>query len=77
MKKVYAKLAGGKLNFLRPIYKTSFVKMLSLSSVVALLSSASPVYSKTVSPKEAFLISAKSPSVAFPQSVISVYDDYN
>ncbi|EJF92131.1 hypothetical protein ME9_01632, partial [Bartonella taylorii 8TBB] len=31
----------------------------------------------TVSPKEAFLISAKSPSVAFPQSVISVYDDYN
>ncbi|EJF92154.1 hypothetical protein ME9_01628, partial [Bartonella taylorii 8TBB] len=77
MKKVYAKLAGRKLNFFRPFYKTSFVKMLSLSSVVALLSSASPVYSKTVSPKEAFLISAKSPSVAFPQSVISVYDDYN
>ncbi|WP_208438219.1 hypothetical protein, partial [Bartonella taylorii] len=66
-----------KLNFLRPIYKTSFVKMLSLSSIVALLSSASPVYSKTVSPKEAVLISAKSPSVAFPQSVISVVDDYN
>ncbi|WP_208433786.1 Vomp family autotransporter [Bartonella taylorii] len=77
MKKVYAKLAGGKLNFFRPFYKASFVKMLSLSSIVALLSSASPVYSKTVAPKEAFLISAKSPSVAFPQSVISVYDDYN
>ncbi|WP_208433784.1 Vomp family autotransporter [Bartonella taylorii] len=77
MKKVYAKLAGGKLNFFRPFYKTSFVKMFSLSSIVALLSSASPVYSKTVAPKEAFLISAKSSSIVFPQSVISVYDDYN
>ncbi|WP_208433785.1 YadA-like family protein [Bartonella taylorii] len=77
MKKVYAKLAGRKLNFFRPFYKTSFVKMFSLSSIVALLSSASPVYSKTVAPKEAFLISAKSSSIVFPQSVISVYDDYN
>ncbi|OPB33652.1 hypothetical protein Btaycd_013330, partial [Bartonella taylorii] len=77
MKKVYAKLAGGKLNFFRPFYKASFVKMFSLSSIVALLSSASPVYSKTVAPKEAFLISAKSSSIVFPQSVISVYDDYN
>ncbi|EJF97350.1 hypothetical protein ME9_00436, partial [Bartonella taylorii 8TBB] len=77
MKKVYAKLAGRKLNFFSPVYKASFVKMLSLSSIVALLSSASPVYSKTVSPKEAFLISAKSSSIVFPQSVISVYDDYN
>ncbi|EJF92163.1 hypothetical protein ME9_01621 [Bartonella taylorii 8TBB] len=77
MKKVYAKLAERKLNFFRPFYKASFVKMLSLSSIVALLSSASPVYSKTVAPKEAFLISAKSSSIVFPQSVISVYDDYN
>ncbi|WP_375696241.1 hypothetical protein, partial [Bartonella sp. AC67GZZY] len=77
MKKVYAKSAGGKMNFLRPIYKASFVKILSLSSVVALLSSASPLYSKTVAPKEGLVINAKSSTVSFPQSVISVYDDYN
>ncbi|EJF74222.1 hypothetical protein MCO_01828, partial [Bartonella sp. DB5-6] len=89
MKKVYAKLAGGKKSFLRPFYKASFVKMLSLSSIVALLSGVSPVYSKRVASKEianqvtnsltkeAFLISAKSPAVAFPQRVISVYDYYN
>ncbi|EJF74220.1 hypothetical protein MCO_01829, partial [Bartonella sp. DB5-6] len=77
MKKVYAKLAGSKMRFFRLFYKASFVKMLSLSSIVALLSSVSPVYSKTVASKEAFLISAKSPAVAFPQRVISIYDYYN
>nr|WP_246257414.1 hypothetical protein [Bartonella gabonensis] len=69
MKKLYTKLAGNDSKFSR----FPFIKVLSLTSIVAILSSVSPVFSKT---KEEVSINIKDATVwVFPQSVISVYDD--
>ncbi|WP_273721677.1 MULTISPECIES: Vomp family autotransporter [unclassified Bartonella] len=73
MKKLYTKLAGSDLKFSR----FPFIKVLSLTSIAALLSSVSPVFSKNLDSKEEIstdITDIKTVAVAYPQSVISVYD---
>ncbi|WP_273755645.1 YadA-like family protein [Bartonella sp. MM73XJBT.G] len=71
MNKLYTQLAGSDLKFSR----FPFIKVLSLTSIAALLSSVSPVFSKNLSPKEGVSTDIKTVSVMSPQSVISVYDE--
>ncbi|UNF29242.1 Vomp family autotransporter [Bartonella krasnovii] len=71
MNKLYTQLAGSDLKFSR----FPFIKVLSLTSIAALLSSVSPVFSKNLSPREGVSTDIKAVSVVSPQSVISVYDE--
>ncbi|WP_039761097.1 Vomp family autotransporter [Bartonella queenslandensis] len=71
MKKSYAKLAGSELKFSR----FPFIKVVSLTSIVALLSSVSPVFSENLVSGGRIATNIESAVVAYPQSVISVYDD--
>ncbi|WP_212111014.1 Vomp family autotransporter [Bartonella queenslandensis] len=71
MKKSYAKLAGSELKFSR----FPFIKVVSLTSIVALLSSVSPVFSENLVSEGRIATNIESAVVAYPQSVISVYDD--
>ncbi|WP_208435624.1 hypothetical protein [Bartonella phoceensis] len=71
MKKLYTKLAGSDLKFSR----FPFIKVVSLSSIAALLSSISSVFSKNLVSREEASNIIRSVAVEYPQSVISVYDD--
>ncbi|WP_208441012.1 Vomp family autotransporter [Bartonella raoultii] len=70
MNKLYTQLAGSDLKLSR----FPFIKVLSLTSIAALLSSVSPVFSKNLDPREGGSTNIKAVSVMLPQSVISVYD---
>ncbi|WP_245257969.1 hypothetical protein [Bartonella elizabethae] len=71
MNKLYTKLAGSDLKFSR----FPFIKVLSLTSIAALLSSVSPVLAKNLDSREGDSTDIKTVAVAYPQSVISVYDE--
>ncbi|WP_208436584.1 Vomp family autotransporter [Bartonella tribocorum] len=71
MNKLYTKLAGSELKFSR----FPFIKVVSVTSIAALLSSVSPVFSKNIDSIEGVSTDIKAVSVGYPQSVISVYDD--
>ncbi|GAA5097222.1 Vomp family autotransporter [Bartonella acomydis] len=71
MNKLYTKLAGNDLKFSR----FSFIKVMSLTSIAALLSCVSPVFSKNLDSREGVSTDIKAVSMVYPQSVISVYDE--
>uniref|UniRef100_UPI00236171D5 hypothetical protein n=1 Tax=Bartonella TaxID=773 RepID=UPI00236171D5 len=71
MNKLYTKLAGSELKFSR----FPFIKVVTVTSIAALLSSVFPVFSKNLSPREGGSTDIKAVSVVSSQSVISVYDD--
>ncbi|GAA4659175.1 Vomp family autotransporter [Bartonella pachyuromydis] len=70
MKKLCTKSAGIDLKFSRFL----FIKVLSLTSIAALLSSVSPVLAKNLDSKEEISTNIKKVAVAYPKSVISAYD---
>ncbi|WP_273759907.1 Vomp family autotransporter [Bartonella sp. ML70XJBT.G] len=69
MKKLCTKSAGIDLKFSR----FPFIKVLSLTSIAALLSSVSPVLAKNLDSKEEISTNIKNVAVVYPQSVISAY----
>ncbi|WP_375641429.1 MULTISPECIES: YadA-like family protein [unclassified Bartonella] len=71
MKKLYTKLAGSDLKFSR----FPFIKVLSLTSIAALLSSISPALSKELDSGEGISANIRNTAGIYPQSVISVYDE--
>ncbi|WP_208440738.1 Vomp family autotransporter [Bartonella raoultii] len=73
MNKLYTKLAENDLKSSR----FPFIKVLSLTSIAALLSSVSPVFSKNLDSREGGATDIKAVFVMYPQSVISVYDKAN
>ncbi|WP_375667571.1 YadA-like family protein [Bartonella sp. CL435QHHD] len=73
MKKLYTKLAGSNLKFSR----FPFIKVLSLTSIAALLASISPVFSNDLDSGEEISSNIRNTAEIYPQSIVSVYDSYN
>ncbi|WP_375692409.1 YadA-like family protein [Bartonella sp. AP4SXKL] len=73
MKKLYTKLAGSNLKFSR----FPFIKVLSLTSIAALLASISPVFSNDLDSGEEISANIRNTAEIYPQSIVSVYDSYN
>ncbi|WP_330169415.1 YadA-like family protein [Bartonella grahamii] len=71
MKKLYTKLAGSDLKFSH----FPLIKVLTLTSIAALLSSISPALSKDRDSREGISANIRNTAGIYPQSVISVYDE--